>query len=110
MTYSPEHGHDPPGDERLARFEELFSACYDHLVAYHLRRVTNRDDVDDLVAETFLVAWRRLDDVPAGPNALPWLYAVARRTLANHRRREDRRSALTEQRTPRHRARPLEGS
>jgi RNA polymerase sigma-70 factor (ECF subfamily) len=88
--------HGPP-DERLARFEAVFSACYDQLVAYHLRRVSNRGDVDDLVAETFLVAWRRLDDVPAGSDALPWLYAVARRTLANHRRREDRRSALTEQ-------------
>jgi RNA polymerase sigma-70 factor (ECF subfamily) len=34
----------------------------------------------DVVAETFLVAWRRLDDVPADP--LPWLYGVARRVLA----------------------------
>ncbi|GAB2560608.1 RNA polymerase sigma factor [Kribbella endophytica] len=90
-----ENRHGPPDDERLARFEAVFSACYDRLVAYYLRRVTNHGDVDDLVAETFLVAWRKLDAVPA--DALPWLYAVARRTLANYRRREDRRSALTEQ-------------
>ncbi|MEV6287988.1 sigma-70 family RNA polymerase sigma factor [Kribbella sp. NPDC051770] len=89
--------NSPPDDDRLQRFERIFSDCYDPLVAYHLRRVANRGDVDDLVAETFLVAWRRLDDVPAGSEALPWLYAVARNTLANHRRREDRRTALTEQ-------------
>jgi RNA polymerase sigma factor (sigma-70 family) len=87
--------HGPPDDVRLARFEAVFADCYDRLVAYYLRRVSNRGDVDDLVAETFLVAWRKLDDVPA--EALPWLYAVARRTLANYRRREDRQSALTEQ-------------
>ncbi len=97
MTYSAENGHGPPDDQRLARFESMFSACYNQLVGYYLRRISNRGDVDDLVAETFLVAWRRLDDVPAGAEALPWLYAVARRTLANYRRREDRRSALTEQ-------------
>ena len=45
------------------------------------------------MAETFLVAWRRLDSVPE--QAKPWLLAVARRVLANQRRAEDRRSALT---------------
>ncbi len=44
------------------------------------------------MAETFLVAWRRLDDVPA--DALPWLYGVARRVLANERRSAGRRAAL----------------
>ena len=44
------------------------------------------------MAETFLVAWRRLDDVPA--DALPWLYGVARRVLANQRRSADRGAAL----------------
>jgi RNA polymerase sigma-70 factor, ECF subfamily len=40
----------------------------------------------------FLVAWRRLDDVP--DDALPWLFGVARRVLANERRSADRRAAL----------------
>lgn len=48
--------------------------------------------MDDVVAETLLVAWRRLDDVP--PSPLPWLYGVARRVLANHRRGEQRRERL----------------
>jgi RNA polymerase sigma-70 factor, ECF subfamily len=46
-----------------------------------------------VLAETFLVAWRRLDDIPQ--QALPWLLAVARRVLANLRRSEKRRVALT---------------
>ena len=44
------------------------------------------------MAETFLVAWRRLEDVPV--DSLPWLYGVARRVLANRRRSADRRAAL----------------
>ena len=46
------------------------------------------------MAETFLVAWRRRADVPAGEGARLWLYGVARRVLANQRRGELRRSAL----------------
>lgn len=55
-----------------------------------------------MVADTFLVAWRRLDEVPA--DALPWLYGVARRVLANHRRAARRTIALSE------RAAALKGS
>lgn len=50
--------------------------------------------VDDVAAEVFTVAWRRLDVVPDGPDAERWLYAVARRTMSNQRRaatREARR-------------------
>ena len=46
------------------------------------------DSVEDVVADTFVVCWRRLADVPAEP--LPWLYAVARKTLANDRRAASR--------------------
>lgn len=46
----------------------------------------------DAAAEVFLVAWRRLDDVPA--DSLPWLIGVARRVLANQRRSRRRRHAL----------------
>lgn len=58
---------------------------------YALRR-SDRDTAQDVVAETFAVAWRRLDAVPRDP--LPWLYAVARRVLANQRRSTARREAL----------------
>ena len=62
------------------------------VAAYALRR-TSPEAVEDAVAETFLVAWRRLDEVP--PEPLPWLYGVARRTLANQRRARARRASLT---------------
>jgi DNA-directed RNA polymerase specialized sigma24 family protein len=48
----------------------------------------------DVAAETFQVAWRRLEAVPF--DAAPWLYAVARRVLANERRAASRRAALPE--------------
>jgi len=87
-----------PG-EREARFERLFRSQADAVRSYALRRAAP-EDADDVVAETFLVAWRRLDDVPSDPR--PWLLTVARRLLAN-RRRADRRvvslSARLEQRT-----------
>ena len=80
--------------DRTERFREIFDACYQPLVAYARRRCGSAD-VDDLVAEVFTVAWRRLDDVPAG-NELPWLYGVAHRVLANQRRGSSRRLRLVE--------------
>lgn len=76
---------------RDERFEELFREHYAAVRGYALRRVPG-DLAQDVVSETFLVAWRRLDDVPA--DALPWLYGVARRVVANQRRSADRSSAL----------------
>lgn len=46
------------------------------------------------MADTFLVAWRRLDQVPDGDAALLWLYGVARRTIGNQRRGDTRRTRL----------------
>jgi RNA polymerase sigma-70 factor, ECF subfamily len=76
---------------RHDRFEELFRVNYAAVRGYALRRAP-RDVAQDVVAETFLVAWRRLEDVP--DDALPWLFGVARRVLANERRSADRRTAL----------------
>lgn len=79
-------------DERGERYRRLFEACYQPLHAYVRRRVTG-SDVDDVVAEVLTVAWRRLDDIPPGAD-LPWIYGVARRTLANQRRSSERRLRL----------------
>lgn len=79
--------------------QKLRSLFDDHsrsLLAYALRRVTDREDAADIVAETFVIAWRRLDEVPEGDEGRPRLFGVARRVLANHRRGEARRHALAD--------------
>lgn len=75
----------------MTTVEDLFRAHARHVSAYALRR-TDAASADDVVSEVFLVAGRRLADVPA--DARPWLYAVARRVLANQRRSAGRRAAL----------------
>ena len=54
------------------------------------------DLVDDVVADTFLTAWRRLDDVPAGDAARLWLYRVAYRVIGHSWRSTTRRRRLDE--------------
>jgi RNA polymerase sigma factor (sigma-70 family) len=71
------------------RFQEIYERHREDVTLYVRRRVA-ADSVDDLVAETFLVCWRKLEEVPREP--LPWLYAVARKVLANHYRAVARRA------------------
>jgi len=83
-------------DERRRRFEAVYAAHRGPILGYVLRRTDNPDDAADVIAETFLTAWRRLEDMPRDPQARLWLYGVARRVLANHHRGERRRSALAD--------------
>lgn len=76
----------------LARFEALFAAHQRAVLAYAMRRSETLADAEDAAAETFVVAWRRLSAIP--DESLPWLYAVARRVLANQRRGNGRRERL----------------
>lgn len=78
------------------RFRKLYADHRGEILAYALRRVTDPEDAADVLAETFLVAWRRLDDLPPGVEARFWLIGVARRTLANQSRADNRRSKLVE--------------
>ncbi len=82
------------GDIFRPRFEAVFDAHHADVLAFARRRVDGGAAADDVVAETFAVAWRRRDVVPEP--ALPWLYGVARRVIANHRRSEQRRERLDE--------------
>lgn len=77
--------------EREWRFEAMYRAHARRVLAYAVRRAPV-ETAKDAVAETFLVAWRRLDDVPADP--LPWLIQTTRRTLANERRASARQSRV----------------
>ncbi len=60
-----------------------------------MRRI---DPVDayDAADDVFLVAWRRLDAVPLGDEALPWLYGIARNVTSNRRRSARRATHLRE--------------
>lgn len=83
-------------DDAQTRFRRLFDDAERDLLSYAVRRVQRPEDAADVVAETFLVAWRRIDDVPQGAEARLWLYGVARRQLANQRRGQLRRSQLVD--------------
>jgi RNA polymerase sigma factor (sigma-70 family) len=84
-----------PGDYRRAWFRAVYDANYHRVLGFALRRAASREDAEDIVAETFLTAWRRLEQVPPGPGARPWLYGVARNALANQQRSKRRRARLT---------------
>ena len=81
-------------EERQARFEHLYDQASLQVLGYALRRAGSPEDAADVVSETFLIAWRRLDEVPTGDEARLWLYGVARRVLANQRRGQQRRERL----------------
>jgi DNA-directed RNA polymerase specialized sigma24 family protein len=66
-------GRPSSPDPRRDRFRLIYDANYAPLLGYALRRGRTVEDAADIVAETFLVAWRRLDDIPAGDEARPWL-------------------------------------
>jgi len=68
----------------MERFERIYEEHRDAVRAY-VRRRAPEAVVDDVVSDVFVVCLRRIDDVPR--NALPWLYGVARKTLANERRK-----------------------
>lgn len=76
-----------------ARFVEVYESFFRLIYGYCLRR-TSPDKADDAVADTFLVAWRRIDEVPVGDGALPWLYGVAYRVLSTQWRTRSRRNQL----------------
>ncbi|MFI7444835.1 RNA polymerase sigma factor [Nonomuraea indica] len=84
-------------DDRKTRFEAVYAQTYEQILGYAVRRCDAPEDAADVVAETFAIAWRRVDALPPGEQARLWLYGVARNVLANHRRGAARtRSAVLE--------------
>ena len=78
-------------EARRERFEALVPALVDPLRRFLARR-TDPATADDVLAETLLVCWRRLDELPEEP--LPWAYGVARNCLANATRGVRRQERL----------------
>ena len=81
--------------EDEARFAEIYRRYSRHVHAYCVRR-TPASQAPDAVAEVFLVAWRKMSQVPEGEAALPWLYAVAYRVLSHQWRHKARSRRLIE--------------
>lgn len=75
-------------------FESLCREHWPALLSYALRRTPTPADAADVVAEVFVVAWRRRDELASGPGSRPWLFGVARLVLANQHRGLVRRSRL----------------
>ena len=79
------------------RFEALATACGPRVLAYLARRTTPREDAADVYQEVLTIVWRKVHRAPDDDaDALPWMLAIARRTLANHRRATGRRLAATD--------------
>lgn len=78
-------------DDRRARFEQVVPTIVEPLRRYLARR-TDAATAEDALADTLLVCWRRIDDLPADP--LPFAYGVARRCLANAERSHRRQRRL----------------
>ncbi|HEX6339273.1 MAG TPA: sigma-70 family RNA polymerase sigma factor [Jiangellaceae bacterium] len=80
--------------DRKTRFASLFESTYADLLRFAQRRV-HPDHAEDVVAESFLVAWRRLDDLPRRrDDARAWLFGIARGVILNTHRGAERQRAL----------------
>lgn len=80
--------------DRVDAFGDLYSATFTRVLGYCRRRARSDTDADDAVAETYLIAWRRLDKVLAADSQLAWLFGVAYRVLSNQYRTADRAERL----------------
>jgi RNA polymerase sigma-70 factor, ECF subfamily len=79
-----------PQDDRFRRLVHEHTPAIGNYLRRRLYPLTLAD-LDDLVEETLLVVWRRIDSVPDEAE-LPWMIGVARNVLRNARRSQYRRS------------------
>jgi len=87
------NNNESAGENAEADFEAIYRETYRKTLAYALRRTRAAQDAHDVVAETYIVAWRRLDQLLNAREPQAWLYAVAYRVLTNQRRSHRRRPA-----------------
>jgi RNA polymerase sigma-70 factor, ECF subfamily len=85
-----------PGRTDEARFEDLYQRTRRDLLAYLVRRAQSPDDAADILAETYLVAWKQLETIPPGDNARLWLFGVGRNLLLKSTRQRRVGDALVE--------------
>lgn len=76
------------------QFRRLYDTHYRAIVGYFMRRLDHTGSAQDLTEDVFVIAWGKMDQVPTGEDELYWLYGVAKRVLANRRRKVARRWAI----------------
>jgi RNA polymerase sigma-70 factor (ECF subfamily) len=79
--------------EAEAAFRTLYESHYDDVLAY-CRRRTGTSDAHDATSEVFLIAWRKLDDLPEPEKVRSWLFGVAYRVLGHQWRSRSRYGRL----------------
>lgn len=100
-------------DDRSEELERLFRLTFRRVMAYCLRR-TGETAAHDVVAEVYVVAWRRRRHLPSDDEeAVLWLLGIARRVLANQARSHRRWARLlrrvAERADPPHTGHPQHG-
>lgn len=75
------------------RMDAVYQSHFTAIRAYCMRRLPT-DEANDAVAEVFLAAWRRIEELPTGVGELPYLYGIARNKVATSRRSTGRRTRL----------------
>jgi len=79
-----------------AGFEQLFRETRMDLLAYIMRRSPTAEDAADVLAEAYLIAWRKFDGIPTGERARLWLFGVARNLLMKGASQRRSRQTLVE--------------
>lgn len=93
---------DPgPVEERtgdpMGRFRTLYESTFTDIYAYATRALApDGSEIDDVVSDVYLVAWRRIDELPHPPQDRLWLFGVARNVVRNTRRSTNRRLLLAD--------------
>jgi RNA polymerase sigma factor (sigma-70 family) len=80
--------------DRRATFEQLFRETRADLLTYALRRAVDAEDAADVLAETYLIAWKKIDVLPKGERKRLWLFGVARNVLLRGASQQRYRSRL----------------
>ncbi len=83
-------------EAQRAVFERLYCDTRADLLAYIVRRSSSPEDAADVLAEIYLIAWQKLDAIPMGEQARPWLFGVARNLLLRGSTRYHAANALVE--------------
>lgn len=81
-------------NRKTQRFDALLAPCLPRLYAAARRRCGSVEVAEDLVQESYLLAWRHMDELRDGRNAYTWLYRILLNTIADYYRKEQRRRTL----------------